>query len=195
MDRRRLLFLTIVFEGGLALLALVLGMVFQSTVIQGSFFSIKTVIGGLLVSVPLFVGIVLVYHSHWPPLLQFKQDVNEMVRQLFRKTTITDLAIISTFAGIGEEVFFRGFLQHALTEITSPWAAIALSSLAFGFAHFISWTYVIYATGVGVYLGIVFYFFENLYIVIIAHGIYDFVVLAYLICYQPLVQDTGLDQD
>ena len=36
---------------------------------------------------------------------------------------------------IGEESFFRGFLQTCLIEKIAPWQAITLSSLAFGAAH------------------------------------------------------------
>lgn len=36
---------------------------------------------------------------------------------------------------IGEEAFFRGFLQSALSEWMNPWASIAISSLAFGVVH------------------------------------------------------------
>ncbi|MBF0286959.1 MAG: CPBP family intramembrane metalloprotease [SAR324 cluster bacterium] len=195
MDRKQLLFLTIVFEGGIALSALILGMLFETVVFRGSLFSIQTITGSILVSLPLFAGIVLVYRFQWPPLMQFKEDVNKMVHELFRQTTIIDLAIISMFAGIGEELFFRGFLQSTLINITNPWAAVALSSIIFGFAHFISWTYVIYATGVGIYLGVVFLVFDNIYIVMLAHALYDFVVLAYLVCYKPAVQDVSFDQD
>lgn len=37
--------------------------------------------------------------------------------------------------GIGEESFFRGFLQSSLSETFTPFGGIAISSLAFGAAH------------------------------------------------------------
>lgn len=36
---------------------------------------------------------------------------------------------------IGEETFFRGYLQSNLSEYSPPWVSIALSSLLFGAAH------------------------------------------------------------
>lgn len=36
---------------------------------------------------------------------------------------------------IGEETFFRGYLQSNISEYSSPWVGIALSSLLFGAAH------------------------------------------------------------
>lgn len=37
--------------------------------------------------------------------------------------------------GVGEEAFFRGYLQPALSEPLTPWGGIALSSLAFAAVH------------------------------------------------------------
>lgn len=37
--------------------------------------------------------------------------------------------------GVGEESFFRGFLQSQLSEMFNPWVGIAISSLVFGVLH------------------------------------------------------------
>jgi membrane protease YdiL (CAAX protease family) len=37
--------------------------------------------------------------------------------------------------GIGEEAFFRGFLQSQFSEWLTPWGGVILSSIAFGAAH------------------------------------------------------------
>ena len=37
--------------------------------------------------------------------------------------------------GLGEETYFRGYLQSLFTEFLSPWGGIALSSLCFGAMH------------------------------------------------------------
>jgi len=43
---------------------------------------------------------------------------------------------VSATAGICEELIFRGFLQHALTQATSsPWIALVLASGTFGIVH------------------------------------------------------------
>lgn len=74
--------------------------------------------GGLLVDLSLAIGLQFLFsnsiaHSHAGssfPLLAFP-------------------------VGIGEESFFRGFLQPALSEYCTPWGGIVISSLAFGAAH------------------------------------------------------------
>jgi len=37
--------------------------------------------------------------------------------------------------GIGEEAYFRGYLQTMIAEATNPWAGIITSSLLFGAVH------------------------------------------------------------
>jgi len=46
-----------------------------------------------------------------------------------------DFPLMAFPVGIGEEAFFRGYLQSRLSETFSPWGGIAVSSLAFGAAH------------------------------------------------------------
>lgn len=45
------------------------------------------------------------------------------------------LPLLALPIGIGEETFFRGYLQSQLSEWLTPWGGIALSSLAFGASH------------------------------------------------------------
>ncbi len=47
----------------------------------------------------------------------------------------TAFPLVAFPVGIGEESFFRGFLQSYLSESITPWGGIAVSSLAFGAAH------------------------------------------------------------
>ena len=49
-----------------------------------------------------------------------------------------------------------------------------------GIMHPITPTYAVLATGVGVYLGVIFLLNENLLVVMLAHGLYDFIALLYL---------------
>jgi membrane protease YdiL (CAAX protease family) len=45
------------------------------------------------------------------------------------------MPLIAFPVGIGEETFFRGYLQPAFSEWATPWGGVALSSLVFGAAH------------------------------------------------------------
>jgi membrane protease YdiL (CAAX protease family) len=79
--------------------------------------------GGLLGSLALAVGIgYLAFHDEI-----FPQSSHSLNRGF---TPLVALPV-----GIGEESFFRGFLQSQLAESLTPWGGIAVSSLLFGASH------------------------------------------------------------
>lgn len=56
----------------------------------------------------------------------------------FLPTTLEDVRLfrgVSLSAGIGEEIYYRGFLIWYLTLVMSPVWALVISSIAFGLAH------------------------------------------------------------
>jgi membrane protease YdiL (CAAX protease family) len=92
-----------------------------------------------------------------------------------------DLALVSISAGVGEELLFRGFLQAAIADWTNPWIALAIASLLFGLAHFITPMYAVLATLLGAYLGGLWLACDNLLAPIVTHALYDFLALVYLL--------------
>jgi membrane protease YdiL (CAAX protease family) len=122
------------------------------------------------------------------PIRRLMQLVNERVKPLFRECRVVDLLLIAVLAGIGEELLFRGLLQGWtsawlggwLGDSTGPWLAVALTSLAFGFAHCISREYTVFATLLGFLLGALALLTGDLLAPIIAHALYDFVALLLL---------------
>lgn len=107
----------------------------------------------------------------------------------FRKFGVAELATIALCAGVGEELLFRGMIQAYLAGSqweqqpfsNSGWLAIGVASLAFGVVHFISPLYFLFATLAGVYLGIVFAWTGDLGVVIMAHAVYDFLILVIML--------------
>ncbi|HEV3237849.1 MAG TPA: CPBP family intramembrane glutamic endopeptidase, partial [Gemmataceae bacterium] len=83
--------------------------------------------------------------------------------------------------GIGEEMLFRGFTQAALATWLGIWWALVLASVLFGLLHAITLTYAVLASLAGAYLGLVWIATDNLLAVIVAHALYDFVALTYLL--------------
>ena len=78
--------------------------------------------GGLLGTFAVVIGASYVYSkaAHVRPMLA---------------TVNLGKPLLALPVGIGEEAFFRGFLQSWFSEGLSPWGGIALSSLLFGAAH------------------------------------------------------------
>jgi membrane protease YdiL (CAAX protease family) len=93
---------------------------------------------------------------------------------------VLDLLGIAALAGLGEEMFFRGAVQGSLQHWVPFWAALVISSVFFGLMHAVTPTYALLAAGLGVYLGLVWYYTDNLLVVTLAHALYDFLALLYL---------------
>ena len=91
------------------------------------------------------------------------------------------MAILATCAGISEEMLFRGVLQPVLGRWLHPWPGLFVASVMFGLVHPISRAYIGLATLFGIYLGWAMLESGNLLVVMIAHGLYDFIVLAWLV--------------
>ncbi len=85
-------------------------------------------------------------------------------------------------AGVGEEMLFRGVFQAAFEFWSdSPWVALALASVVFGLMHAVTGGYVVLATLMGAFLGWLWLINGNLLTVVVAHGLYDFLALLYLL--------------
>ncbi|MBW0148972.1 CPBP family intramembrane glutamic endopeptidase [Marinobacter arenosus] len=87
------------------------------------------------------------------------------------------LVALSVVAGVGEELLFRGAVQGWLTGSLGEVTAIAVASLLFGLVHYISFTYFLVATGLGLVLGSAYALSDSLAMVMIWHAVYDMVAL------------------
>lgn len=184
MERKTLLILAVVFEGGLGVLAVVLGLWLDIPVFGGIKVDLATVGWGLLALAPMLAILYFVTHARWSILVRLRKGIDDITR-LFANSSWLDFALISLLAGVGEEALFRGLMQTGLTEPLGLWWAIVLTSLVFGLVHFVSLGYAIYAAIVSVYLGWLFVAFNNLLVPIIAHAVYDFLALIYLVRLYP----------
>ena len=67
--------------------------------------------------------------SSWRPLVELKQQVRAMIRELFPRARVFELAIIAVLAGVGEELLFRGVLQTLVGRWTTPVVGLVVASL------------------------------------------------------------------
>jgi hypothetical protein len=184
--------LAVAFEGGLGLLALLLGWLLGVWPIPGMERTgvawgdqLPALAWGVAATGPMLLGFWLIDRFAWGPLAALKADVERLVVPVFRNSSIVDLALVALAAGIGEEMLFRGLLQHGLAHWLAPpwgiWLALAIASAAFGCAHMLSATYAVLAGLIGLYLGLLLIWTGSLLAPAVAHGLYDFIALLYLV--------------
>jgi len=189
---RKIAALAVAFEGGLGLAALLLGWLLGVWPVPGVELDEITwrgqwpaLLWGLAATGPMLIGFWLIDRFPWGPLGDLKRDVERLVVPLFRGCSILELALISAAAGIGEEMLFRGLVQHALAQWLAPpwgvWIALVAASFVFGCFHPLSTTYAVLAALIGLYLGLLLIFSGNLLAPALAHGLYDFVALVYMV--------------
>jgi len=109
------------------------------------------------------------------------KQIQFMLNKHTPKELFLNLIFISVFAGIGEELFFRGVLQRLFIKITkSPWAGIILTAALFSGFHLQFYGFLP-RLFLGVLLGALYWYSGSLWTAIIAHFIYDglIIVIAY----------------
>ncbi len=181
----RLLAVAFLFEGGLILLAWGLGFLVGHPVgakLRGDTAAFALGVG---ITLPMLAGFAVCVR--WPigPLARIKQFSDEILYPLFAPCSLLELAVLSAFAGIGEEALFRGVIQGLLQDWIGTVPGLLVASAAFGLLHFITPTYAVLAMLLGLYLGGWLLATDNLVPIMLAHGLYDFLALVWLVRLGP----------
>lgn len=182
MDLRRMvqrnpLRAALVFQGALIPLALVLGAWLGVPVLGRFDWSMGAALTGLLATFPMLAFLALLASSGLRGYRMLESQVRSFLRILFRGAPVGSVALLAALAGFGEEMLVRGVLQGWLTEQMPVLWAILLAAVVFGLAHYVSGFYFLFATAVGIYLGVVYHVTGNLLVVSLAHALYDWVVI------------------
>ena len=102
---------------------------------------------------------------------------------------LKNLLFISVFAGIGEELFFRGILQRLLIRVTkNPWMGIILTAAIFSGIHFQFYGFLPRLL-LGVLLGAIYWYSGSLWVAILAHFLYDAAIIL-LVYFNPQMLET-----
>ncbi|MCU4800415.1 CPBP family intramembrane metalloprotease [Halobacteria archaeon HArc-gm2] len=86
--------------------------------------------------------------------------------------------------GPGEELVFRGVVQGLLRRAVGVVPAILLASLLFGLGHYLAiasgnaWTYVFVAGAMGIVLGAIYEYTENIAVPVAIHGLWNAAIFA-----------------
>lgn len=175
ISRYKLLIMTALAEGVVLIAAILTSYIFGIKLfpLTRSIFH-DIAIGTLGASIPLalFISMLSEKANKTPLLGSLKKTIINDVRVIFSNCKLIDLCIISVFAGVAEELLFRGVIQVKV--------GIIGASIIFGLLHFITPAYCIIATIMGFYLGFLFQYYESILIPIQLHFVYDLVALIYL---------------
>jgi hypothetical protein len=99
-----------------------------------------------------------------------------------------NLLFIAVFAGVGEELFFRGILQRIFIKMfKNPWAGIIVTAIIFSAIHLQFYGFIPRFI-LGVLLGMIYWYSGSIWPAIIAHFAYDAFAVV-LIYFNPSLLD------
>jgi len=181
VSRLAIVLTTVGLEGTLIVVALLIGPlvgVRPLTLIQ---WDAGAVLWGDELAISVFAAVILGIEANLRVFRGVTKLVGDVVERLFSHCTVADLLLVSIFAGVGEELLFRGVMQQALASNVGWSVALVVTSLLFGAAHFVSVSYFWYASAFGLAAGSLLLITGNLLAPIVAHFVYDFIALTYLV--------------
>lgn len=173
----RLIYLT---ELALVILSLIVVRLYYGNYFPYNFsLDSRDILIGLASAVPISITIYLLMAGPISRITWIQRAMSQINEKLYlpfgrsiRSLTIFEIVLISCAAGIGEEIFFRGMMQ---SFIGVWWAAVV-----FGLLHALTPAYFIIATAVGIWLGLLYQFSDNLLVPMVAHAAYDIFALNFL---------------
>ena len=95
---------------------------------------------------------------------------------------IISLIVIGLLPGLFEEICFRAGIQNIFTRwFKGPWIAIIITSIVFSLVH-ISYYGFLVRFALGVILGLVFYYSDNIWLSALFHFLYNGLQVTALVC-------------
>lgn len=185
LRNQKLVLAALAIEGGLGAAAVLAGWLLGMNPLNLVAWDWQSLGWGSLAALPVLGGLLLTERLPFWPFTDVAEVVDQLLRPLFEKSTVLEMAAISILAGIGEELFFRGLLQEGLARwIGGPSGlclALVVASLLFGLLHALNSAYIVLATVMGFLLGGLWIVSGNLLVPIATHAVYDLLGLIWLV--------------
>ncbi len=175
MNRSRFVWMATVFEGGLIVIAYVIGWVTEIDPLALLDWKGESLALGLLGTLPLLMFFGVTYRLSIPQLQDIRRLLVDTLGPLLASCRWYELLYIAFLAGVSEEILFRGVLQPWIESLWGWWPGLLLSNILFGLAHSITPLYSVLAALTGIYLGWIMGVGgeRNLLVPIIVHSVYD----------------------
>ena len=181
IERGGLMWIALLFEGGLVVLAILFGWFADVRPFRQFTARPNNLAAGVIGTIPLLFAFWWMYRSGLPAFARIRSFLIETLGPTIAKARWYDVIVLAVLAGLCEELFFRGFLQVWL----SRWGVgvgLLASNVIFGLVHAITLTYFLLTFVAGLYLGAVFLLCDsNLLAPMLVHGLYDYIAFVIIV--------------
>ncbi|MEO1068197.1 MAG: CPBP family intramembrane glutamic endopeptidase [Cyanobacteria bacterium J06638_6] len=144
---------------------------FEPTKLMAIQLSLSDSLLGLGLGLAISLASAIVYQL-WPG---YRQSADTYLTMVLQPLSWPDLIWLGVLPGLSEELLFRGVM---LPAIGLNWLGILVSGASFGVMHLSGlqqWTYMLWATAIGLVLAIGAVLTGNLLVPIVAHGVTNLV--------------------
>lgn len=115
------------------------------------------------------------------------RDLVANIRSSVSHFGLTAIVIVSMSAAIGEEMFFRVFLQGWASQYVPVWLAVIAASVLFAAAHGVFIVYFLIALALGLAIGAAFALTDSIVMAIAWHFSYDLISFLVIVKYPQLL--------
>lgn len=112
-------------------------------------------------------------------LAEFRHSQIKFFAEIGFEFTLPRIIVMSIAAGVAEELLFRGVIQTWFVNFMPVIAALLASNVIFGLLHMRTALYAAIAGVIGIYLGALYLYTDNLLAPMVTHALYDFIALYY----------------
>ncbi len=145
--------------------------------------TIHAMIGAGLGLLTVILSNVLERYAEWA------RRLSEEFSKILGELQLGEVFLLAAASSIGEEIFFRGFLQQVLTDSAfdgNVWLGVIVTSLIFGLVHIgsdvkVFWPWTVMAIVLGFAIGWTYILTGNLLAPILAHFTINFLNLATIV--------------
>ncbi|MFL5772814.1 MAG: CPBP family intramembrane glutamic endopeptidase [Flavisolibacter sp.] len=124
-----------------------------------------------------------------------EEEAAKQIRFMLNRHTpgqlFINLIFISLFAGIGEELFFRGILQRMfIRALKNAWAGIIITAIIFSAFH-LQFFGFFPRLFLGIILGAIYWYSGSILTAMLAHFIYDALIITLVYLHPEMMQDVN----
>lgn len=190
LTKPRFLWIATLFEGGLIVIALVLGGLLSIDPLAYLKPDLLAAVWGALGSLLLFALFTL--SARFSATRDIRQLLIEKMGPLLAVCSKSELLYLGLWAGMTEEILFRGLLQPWLEQSWGWLGGLLFSNLLFALLHWITPVYALLAGACGLYMGLLLDIGPERQLLspMVAHGLYDF--LAFIVVAQAWRQQASV---
>jgi len=119
----------------------------------------------------LIVGLVTI-SSEILPIQDQMEQYQALMEPLMNSPFILLFLVVSVSAPLFEEIIFRGIVLNDFKKAVPVWLAVAIQGILFGVFH-MNWIQGVYASVLGIVLGIIYIKYQSIWAPIIMHFTYN----------------------